>query len=171
MSRGYGLKFSSVYKYLVFLLFFMVGLSGVLWLMFDNFVTSVTQFGVAKHPMQSKILAIHGVCALCFLFVFGQIWERHIKKAFDIAKKNRKSGIFLCGILIVLSVTGMMLYYASNEVFRLVLSYVHWVVGVVCCFVFVWHVLNIKYRRGGKHHSHHKDHDHKHQRSEYRQAC
>jgi len=143
-SMSFSIKERIVY-YAVFLVLF---LSGVVWLVLHYFCGAVGEFGVMSNPLESKVLCIHGVAAFGFAFIFGNIWAIHVK--FGIQKKykkNFKSGVMNALLVTILIMTGLLLYYAGNDMVRITASVMHWVCGILLFVVIVLHVLMGKYRK------------------------
>lgn len=104
-------------------------LSGGLWLLFHYFLVRQNEFGPAPHPLQSWWLKIHGAFAFAALWIFGLIWAVHISKALP-RRARKRSGILLLSVILVLVVTGYLLYYVASDAVRPAISVVHWSVGL-----------------------------------------
>ncbi len=137
-------KRERIVYYTVFLILF---LSGVIWLVLHYLCNSVGEFGIMSHPLESKMLCIHGFAAFGFAFIFGNIWAMHVK--FGIQKKykkNFKSGIINAFLVIILMITGLLLYYTGSDMLRPTASTLHWICGILLFIVIVLHILMGKYR-------------------------
>lgn len=119
--------------------FVLLFLTGIVWLYFDYFVSVKSMIGQVKHPAQAWWLKGHGFFAILFTFLFGFIYGVHIKRTWPM-QKRRKSGLFLVGLLCLISVTGFLLYYAGDETLRSYSSYIHWVLGLCVPIVLVRHI-------------------------------
>ena len=85
------------------------------------------------------ILAAHGISASFMLIALGLVLPAHLKAGW-IAKNNRFSGVgqFLC--LLVLTASGLLLYYGSESLRDLTLL-THYVVGFLLIGLFLGHLL------------------------------
>jgi uncharacterized membrane protein len=114
-------------------------ITGLAWLYLEHYVRSEAEFGPEHHPMQHLTLVWHGVLAMPMLWLSGVLWTAHIKRHWRY-RLNRSSGVALLIVLIVLSASAAGLYYLSDEQTRTVVSWLHWIVGVLAGFVLVLHV-------------------------------
>lgn len=125
--------------YLFYITFIVVFLTGVVWLYFDNYVLIETVIGHAKHPMQKWLMKGHGFAAIFFTALLGLIYGVHIKRVWPM-QKRRSSGLFLVGLMLVVSVSGFLLYYSSEEAFRWWSATLHWVLGLSIPAVLIRHI-------------------------------
>lgn len=103
--------------------------TGLAWLALDQWVRVAGAFGSEHHPIQRWMLIVHAVGAYGFLFVAGSLVSVHIPIGWRLGH-NRTSGVMLCIIGIVLSLSALGLYYVGNEALRGWLSQLHWIVGL-----------------------------------------
>jgi len=84
------------------------------------------------------ILATHGISASFMLIALGLVLPAHLKAGW-FAKSNRFSGVgqFLC--LLVLTASGLLLYYGSESLRDLTLL-THYVVGFLLIGLFLGHL-------------------------------
>ena len=136
--------FSRFNKILVYLSFFGLSLSGIIWCVFHYFIRESNKIMFYHHPLEHKVLVVHGIFGYIFIFVFGFIWNIHIKKWLSAKNKNIKSGIIMIVIFLLLSVTGLMLYYSSCEKIQQYSKITHIVLGIFCILVFLIHILKVK---------------------------
>lgn len=115
--------------------------SGIGWLIFDQWVRIAGEYGNEHHPLQHTTLILHGVAAYAFLVVAGTIIPVHIGLGWTL-RRNRKSGMTFASICLVLSLTALGLYYVGDEVLRDWASVVHWVVGLAALPALVFHAIN-----------------------------
>lgn len=118
--------------------FLILFTSGVIWLTLHYFCKSYGEFGMQTHPLESKVLAVHGICGIAFMFIFGAIWEKHAKVRI---KNKRKSGKINAILLTAISITVPILYYIGNDYIRNIASILHWVCGVVLLLTLLYHVV------------------------------
>ena len=115
--------------------------SGIAWLIFDQWVRIAGEFGSERHPVQHMTLILHGVAAYAFLIVAGSIIPVHVRLGWTL-RRNRKSGLTLAMLCILLAVTALGLYYLGDDVSRHWASLVHWVVGLAALPALVLHAIN-----------------------------
>ena len=115
--------------------------SGTAWLIFDQWVRIAGEFGGERHPAQHMTLILHGVAAYAFLIVAGSIIPVHVRLGWTL-RRNRKSGLTLAMLCILLAVTALGLYYLGDDVSRHWASLVHWVVGLAALPALVLHAIN-----------------------------
>lgn len=115
--------------------------SGLIWLIMHYFVRVRTEFGVLSHHyLEHKMLVIHGTFAYGFIFVFGTIWNSHVKKWFNAGKKNFKSGVLIVSIIFLLMITGIMLYYPFCDYAQDITSIIHCIAGALLLLIFSLHI-------------------------------
>jgi hypothetical protein len=120
----------------------LLWLSGVAWLYLHNFGQISGDFGPETNPLEPWMLKIHGAAMLVALLGMGSLLVVHIWRGWGY-RSQRMLGLTLSGTLIVLIVSGYLLYYVGNEEARSWISLIHWVVGLLSLIIFVLH-----YRQG-----------------------
>jgi uncharacterized membrane protein len=108
----------------------LLWLSGLAWLILHLFFARESQFGVAPHPWQPKILLIHGVLAVAATFLFGWIAGSHVGANWR-RGVQRISGVTLIALLVILALTGVGSYYLTWDAARSVNSLLHESAGVL----------------------------------------
>ena len=83
-------------------------------------------------------LVTHGVSSAFALLMFGAVLPVHLRSAW-IAKRNRLSGTLMLALMSVLMLSGLMLYYGSEEV-RDSVVLTHWIAGFIAFAVFALHL-------------------------------
>ena len=124
----------------VYVSFSLLVATGILWLLLDTFVRVTGEFGPEHDPAQQWALIAHGVIAYGFLLVAGAMVPVHMTLAWN-SRRNLKSGLTLAGVLLLLAVSGLGLYYLGDEASRHWTSIVHWSVGLVAALVLLIHAL------------------------------
>ena len=114
-------------------------LSGVLWLIFHYFVRTEGEFGPALHPLEPWWLRVHGLSAAAFLIGFGSVLPGHVRRAWGTAR-NRITGSVFFAVMVILALSGYLLYYIGAETVRDVMSVLHWAVGLAIPLLTAWHV-------------------------------
>jgi uncharacterized protein involved in response to NO len=89
-------------------------------------------------------MRLHGLAAFVGLFVFGVVSASHIARGWLFTAQEdwtgqRKTGIALCVLAIVLALTGYLLYYFAPEEVRPALGWVHAVAGVAMGVLIAFH--------------------------------
>jgi hypothetical protein len=123
-----------------------VWLTGGLWLIYHYFMVKQGEFGPETNPLEPWWLRLHGAFAFAAMWLFGLLWGIHVTKAWP-HKKRRWSGGAMVGVLAWLTISGYLLYYVGDDRVRPVISAMHWIVGLVCPAVFVWHRVKFKKRK------------------------
>jgi len=108
----------------------LLWLSGLGWLILHWFFTRESEFGVAPHPWQPRILVIHGVLAVLATFLFGWISGSHVGASWR-RGAQRVSGISLIALLVVLALTGLGSYYLTGDSTRAANSLMHEIAGLL----------------------------------------
>ncbi len=108
-------------------------LSGVLY--FVRHELRIELPGLSGHG----VLVAHGMSSAFALLVFGAILPGHLRAAW-IAKRNRASGITMIVVMSALMLSGLLLYYGSEEI-RDGVVLTHWIVGFSAFAVFALHLV------------------------------
>jgi hypothetical protein len=115
-------------------------LTGLLWLYFFYFVRVVDQFGFENpHPSQGYFMIAHALAALPAVWIYGFLWQIHVKPGWR-ARTKRWSGGTMWTLVLLMILTGYALYYIGNDVVRDWVSLTHWIAGLVALVVFLWHI-------------------------------
>ncbi len=114
--------------------------SGVVWLVFQFLVAPEL---MGAHPAQVWSLRIHGGLAMGALVVVGSVLPHHALAAWRL-RRNRTSGGAMLAVLLALTVTGWLLYYAGSPALRDAASWGHWLVGLATPLLLAWHWLQRK---------------------------
>jgi uncharacterized membrane protein YfcA len=118
------------------LLFF----SGLLWLLFHNFITPPDEFGVSHNVLEPRLLEIHGALAMVFLIVLGVLIPTHMHHPWH-QRRNRMTSMFMVGGCLIMVLSGYGLYYFGGELLRPFVSKLHGIFGCLIPLILVWHVL------------------------------
>ena len=140
------IRLSKIHEYIIYLISFIVTISGFVWLYFDFFVRVETEYSLQVHPMQNIFLIMHGTSSLIFLILLGSVLPIHVYKAWKI-KNNRLSGGFFLLLFTILILTGIGLFYSAVEDNRRILSVLHWVIGILFPIFFVIHIYFGKFKK------------------------
>ncbi|MFO1320142.1 MAG: DUF4405 domain-containing protein [Burkholderiales bacterium] len=146
--RGEGIRLGPWHQGAVYGATGVLVASGLAWLVMHYFLAQPGEFGEALHPGEPWMLRIHGAGAMAGLVIYGSLLPIHIRRAWSL-RRNIGLGIALVTLLLGLTLTGYLLYYAGGEESRPVISALHWVVGLAVPGLLAWHV--VSGRRRTKH--------------------
>jgi hypothetical protein len=118
-----------------------LGVSGAVWLLCHYFLAVPGDFGPRPHPLEHWLLRLHGAAAMAGLIVYGSLLPIHVRRAWSL-RRNIALGVTLICSMLLLTVTGYLLYYAGGEDSRAAISLVHWVAGLLVPALLAWHVLS-----------------------------
>ena len=114
--------------------------SGAIWLVLHFFMVSQGEFGDTHHPLETWMLKLHGAAAMAGLIIYGALLPIHIRRAWTI-RRNIFLGISLVVLLLLLTISGYLFYYAGGEEARPIISTTHWILGVGVPTLLAWHVI------------------------------
>ena len=111
----------------------VVGLSGLLWLILHDMIE--VESGDATHVL----LILHGVSSYVILVVIGSLLPRHVRSGW-VRRRNLVTGITVTAVMTILAVTGLGLYYGSEDLHGPV-KWLHVIFGLGCFALFPAHAL------------------------------
>ncbi|MBI1882889.1 MAG: DUF4405 domain-containing protein [Chlamydiae bacterium] len=114
-------------------------LSGAIWWGANFLIKPETEIDSFIYTSRSLSLEIHGGVAMVVLMVLGSLIPNHILKSWR-AKLNRRSGVLLITVFVLLILTGYFLYYADENL-RNFSSTLHLVLGFLLPFFVIGHIL------------------------------
>lgn len=85
-------------------------------------------------------VAAHVLFSYVMLCLFGAIWRIHILVGMKL-KQKLVSGFSLTGIMIILAITGVGIFYLGNDTASVVASVTHLLLGTLIIFFFLFHIL------------------------------
>jgi hypothetical protein len=85
------------------------------------------------------VLAIHGLSAILASIALGSILPFHLKAGYQ-SKRKRFSGFTQLGFLLILVITGGLLYYGPAELRKPTIQ-LHWLTGLVFFAIFIFHAM------------------------------
>jgi hypothetical protein len=91
----------------------LLWLSGVTWLVLHYGFASRTAFGPLPNPFEPVVMRVHGLLAVCGVFLLGWITAAHVPARW-LSGRNRISGLVLAASAVVLVVSGYALYYVTG---------------------------------------------------------
>ena len=114
-------------------------LSGVVWLVLHYWMREAGEFDELPHPLEPWMLRIHGAAAFVSLWLLGLLWTVHIVPSWR--ARRRISGIVLATLMLVLAITGWLIYYTGDETWRQLASISHWALGLTALVLLPVHAL------------------------------
>lgn len=124
-----------------------IWLSGGLWLVVHYWLMEQGEFGPRPNPWEPWWLTLHGGFAFTTVWLFGLLWGVHVTTAWPLSRR-RMSGGGLVGLLVWLTASGHLLYYAGDDTVRSVVSVLHWGLGLGAPALYVVHRWNAPNRHG-----------------------
>ena len=91
----------------------LLWLSGALWLLVHLVFPAHNEFGTLPSPWEAPLMRLHGLIAVAAVFLFGWLGASHMLPRW-VAPTNRRSGLWLLGVMVVLAVSGYALYYSTG---------------------------------------------------------
>ena len=115
-----------------------VWLTGVLWVIAHYFLAAEGEFGPVISPVEFWALASHGGFAFASLWVFGFLWGVHIVAGWR-SHRRRWSGGAMFGLIIWLTISGLLLYYLGSDELIAPTMLLHWTTGLAAPLLFLLH--------------------------------
>ena len=120
-------------------------LTGAVWLAVHYSIGAGA--GELPHPLEAWMLRLHALAAFVGVFVFGALAAAHIPQGWRLAQRRRwagqrRSGLQLCAVGALLTLSGYGLLYFAPESVRPALGWVHAGIGLAMT------VLIASHRRG-----------------------
>lgn len=125
-------------------------LSGLLWIGL-GWGLDPNDFSDPLRGWRHRLLVLHGSAAYVLLWVTGSLLVLHQMGNWR-ARRNRASGLALSGVLLLLALSGLTLYYPPHEDWSDVFSLFHQVLGTTVALLVPLHVWFGK-RARQKHHT------------------
>jgi len=119
----------------------VLAISGIIWLVLHYFLAVTGEYGPQVHPLEPWMLRLHGAAAMAGLVIYGSLLPVHVRRAWSI-RRNIVLGIGLVSFMLLLTVTGYLLYYNADENIRPAVSIAHWILGLVVPALLAWHVVS-----------------------------
>jgi hypothetical protein len=100
--------------------------------------------GELPHPAEAWLLRGHGLIGFVGLFLFGVLAAAHVPQGWRLTRRHRwagqrNSGVVLCALAVLLSLSGYLLYYFAPEGVRAVLGWTHTAIGVTMAVLVALH--------------------------------
>jgi uncharacterized membrane protein len=113
-------------------------LSGILWLLLDQYFAESGEFGVTPHPLEAPLLLLHGILAVVSMYLFGWVAARHVSRWWA-AGRRRLSGGVLTAVLAALSISGFALFFLVDDASRHAATLIHDALGLTAVIFAVQH--------------------------------
>ena len=89
-------------------------LSGAVWLVLHYVFPQSTAFGALPNPWEAPLMRVHGLIAVCAVFLIGWMTAAHVTVRWP-SPRNRRSGLLLGGSALLLIFSGYALYYTTGS--------------------------------------------------------
>jgi hypothetical protein len=100
--------------------------------------------GELPHPAEAWLLRGHGLVGFAGPLLFGVLAAAHVPQGWRLTRRHRwagqrNSGVALCALALLLSLSGYLLYYFAPEGVRAALGWAHTAVGVTMAVLLAAH--------------------------------
>jgi hypothetical protein len=137
------------YKKCFFFLLAVSWFSGIIFLIFDNFIEIEGDFGIENHPAQYLFLKIHGASSFLILVAFGYFLSAHVKKnLYSRTKRGIRSGLSLIIMTSLMIISAYLLYYIPDNFVRDIAIYTHIITGSLLPFILIFHIFLLRHKKG-----------------------
>jgi len=92
----------------------LLWLSGAVWLVLHYVFPQATSFGPLPNPWEAPLMRVHGLIAVCAVFLIGWMMAAHVTVRWA-SERNRRSGLVLGGTALLLILSGYALYYTTGS--------------------------------------------------------
>jgi hypothetical protein len=118
-------------------------LSGLAWLALHYGAGAGA--GELPHPLEVWFIRLHGLAAQAGLFMLGTVAAAHLPSGWQASRRprlapQRRSGLLLCTLALLLAGSGYLLYYFAPEWLRPALGAIHAGLGLAMALGLAVHV-------------------------------
>ena len=92
----------------------LLWLSGAAWLVLHYVFPQSTEFGPLPNPWEAPLMRLHGLIAVCGVFLIGWMMAAHVTARWA-SERNWRSGLVLGGAALLLILSGYALYYTTGS--------------------------------------------------------
>ena len=92
----------------------LLWVSGAVWLVLHYVFPQSTAFGPLPNPWEAPLMRVHGLIAVCAVFLIGWMTAAHVTVRWP-SPRNRRSGLLLGGSALLLIFSGYALYYTTGS--------------------------------------------------------
>jgi hypothetical protein len=103
--------------------------SGAIWLLLHHLFQPASAFGPLPNPWEAPLMRVHGLIAVCGVFLIGWLAAGHVTARWS-SDRNRRSGLALGGTALLLVFSGYALYYATGSLHEGA-GFVHEAIGLL----------------------------------------
>jgi hypothetical protein len=107
----------------------LLWLSGAVWLVLHYAFPQSTAFGPLPNPGEAPLMRVHGLIAVCAVFLIGWMMAAHVSVRWP-SERNRRSGLVLGGAALLLILSGYALYYTTGSPHEAA-AFAHEAIGVL----------------------------------------
>lgn len=119
----------------------LISLSGIGYLLTQEFLSTVGLFGVEIHFSQAWWQASHVLIGMGFLITVGMLTSEHLRpKLLSGNKRRKKSGLSLIALISLSCLSGYLLMLVSSEKLSEVIGLVHWITGLGGALMLILHL-------------------------------
>lgn len=147
MTRSHATALASAHRKWLVAVGLLTLVSGLAWVGF-HWAEERWLAEAAARRIETIALRVHGFGAMLSLIALGSLLPRHIAHGVRGAA-NRRAGIVLLAAVVLLAVTGYLLYYSGDEGQRALASDAHIILGFAVPFAFALHYRYRKRSRSG----------------------
>jgi hypothetical protein len=140
-----GLAIHRSYRRLIYAVVALVATTGLGWMVL-GFLLDPEDFSDPLRLWRHRLLIVHGYTAYLLVWFVGSLFPQHQWGGWK-ARRNRVSGATLSTILLLLALSGLLLYYPPADDWRETGSLVHQVIGGLLVFMLPLHVVLGRRRR------------------------
>ncbi len=124
----------------IFFTNYFVAFTSIIYFIAKYFMSIEGEWGSETHPLSIIFQKIHILSVPFLLFFVGVIFTNHIWKRIRIGYPNsRTSGIFLLGLLLIMSLSGYAIQISDVNWLREASAYLHIGVSVLWTLGFTYH--------------------------------
>jgi succinate dehydrogenase hydrophobic anchor subunit len=92
----------------------LLWISGAVWLVLHHAFPQASAFGVLPNPWEAPLMRVHGLIAVCAVFLIGWMSAAHVTTRWS-SDRNRRSGLALGVTALLLVFSGYALYYTIGS--------------------------------------------------------
>ncbi len=128
-----GIKMPNFQKWNLYTIFFILSFTGLWWISLHEILMS------KDLRFMHRLITIHGIAALCCSIIFGSIMTQHIRLAWQ-TQRNQWSGGITFLFLLIITITGLGLYYANEEQHD-IFKWIHIIIGLFIIALLPIHII------------------------------
>lgn len=138
MSLIRSIRIAPRFRHLIYAVVALVAMSGLVWIAL-GFAIHADDFTDPLRLWRHRALVLHGVVAYGLVWLVGSLLPQHQWGGWQ-ARRNRGSGGVLSTALLLLAISGLLLYYPPQDNWRDASSLLHQAVGLLLLVLLPLHV-------------------------------